>query len=319
MFDTGSFLIWAKAVDYIHTSCDGGPAQGSITYLDGSAVKGFKTKAEITIESLHGDFEITMAQTVSCIRHRSDGIMGLGLTSTILNGRKGIFSYLIDSSDNSGQIGFNLVDLNRFNGYPHWIPVTGSSFWTIKTRIFSQGVTHYTGDTLVDTGTSLVVLSTAEAESINSKLGLEMIPFNSLYGKPCTEEIWNLPPLMIEIHGKIYEWTAREYLFIMPIKNKLYCISGIQGSDKLSKSYQGILGNIFLRKYYTIFDYERKKIGFGIADRSNVTSMLVGSDQREIIGVNSNAPYQPKQSSSRVTQHRSIIFLIWMELMVLME
>lgn len=71
------------------------------------------------------------------------------------------------------------------------------------------------------------------------------------------KEVTNLPDLLLMIEKEEYALTATEYVFRM----KDECMLGIsRGEDQKVK-----LGGLFLKKYYTHFDVENKRIGFALA------------------------------------------------------
>ena len=66
-----------------------------------------------------------------------------------------------------------------------------------------------------------------------------------------------LPNITFRLGGIDFEITSKEYL----IGNQGQCLFGFMGVDIPDSLW--IIGDIFIKKYYTIFDYQNKKIGLG--------------------------------------------------------
>ena len=84
---------------------------------------------------------------------------------------------------------------------------------------------------------------------------------------PC-EKAASLPPLAFEINGKTFELSGEEYVLRMELFGETSCLLGILALDIPKPAGPlWILGDVFLSKYYTVFDFEEDRVGFATAKR----------------------------------------------------
>ncbi|KAJ3011398.1 hypothetical protein HKX48_006855 [Thoreauomyces humboldtii] len=225
------------------------------------------------------------------------------------------FGYFIDSSNTNGSLTLGGVDLARINGGVQYLNVAPSYtsngspvylYWqSILTSIALAGypnqITMPSNFAVVfDTGTSLAVLPTAYAAQLNKALGLTLASSDSspqLYFTPCSNGVVpsGFPDLQFTFGGKTLRITPEEYFFKQSADNgDVVCVSGFAGQDinpttaptsSSSSSSQQILvpsaifGNVFLRRFYTVFNIQDHTIGLGVAIRTpgltNVTLAAV--------------------------------------------
>jgi saccharopepsin len=112
----------------------------------------------------------------------------------------------------------------------------------------------------IDTGSSLIVVPTETAAQINQILGATKT-WNGQYTLPC-EKISELPELHLQFGGKMYSLRAEDY--ILNVQNQ--CVSGFTGMDIPEPAGPlWIVGDVFLRRYYTIYDFGKNRVGFAEA------------------------------------------------------
>jgi hypothetical protein len=297
-----------------------------ISYVDGTKINGVLSRDAITTLGLSVTGLTFMEATeFNAPSADTDGIMGL---SFVPNGqpdtffgtlvqRKAIpsggFSYYIDETDAGGGLTFGGYDANRISEPLQWVPVNKYAeakqfvYWQTPTTDIRVGnvTVPLSGptDAVFDTGTSLIIVDLALAEALNRRLGMANIEQDTtsgakLYGIPCPDGTipTTLPTLAFTFGGVRMTLGSRDYLFVKAAGDgKLMCISGIAGiadmSSSPSSSKSMILGNLFLRKFYTVFDYSNKRIGFSTAKRARSlpAKLLVIPESMVGVGnVNSN-------------------------------
>jgi len=76
-----------------------------------------------------------------------------------------------------------------------------------------------------------------------------------------------MPDIDIVLNGKPFTLTANDYVLQISSANQTECLSGFIGIDLPPQLGTGfwILGDVFMRKYYTQFDFGNKRVGFALA------------------------------------------------------
>jgi len=76
-----------------------------------------------------------------------------------------------------------------------------------------------------------------------------------------------MPDIDIVLNGKAFSLTANDYVLQLSSANQTECLSGFIGIDLPPQLGTGfwILGDVFMRKYYTQFDFGNKRVGFALA------------------------------------------------------
>merc|ERR1719421_2429993 len=73
-------------------------------------------------------------------------------------------------------------------------------------------------------------------------------------------KVASLPSISFQIGGKEYDLGPEDYVRKDVKNGKESCHALLVGHDAYPPSY--ILGDPFIRKYYTVFDAENKRVGF---------------------------------------------------------
>lgn len=112
---------------------------------------------------------------------------------------------------------------------------------------------------IVDSGTSLLTGPSAVVAEMAKAIGAHEVIAGE-YMVACNYD--TLPNLDITIAGKVYTLTAYDYL--IPDGNLcLFAMMGLDIPAPTGPLY--ILGDVFMRKYYTVWDWGNKRIGFADA------------------------------------------------------
>lgn len=184
----------------------------------------------------------------------------------------GIFSFYLNrdtSGTPGGEIIFGgidsaLVDESKLN----YVPLTNETYWEFKmdeVKIQNDTVGCGAGCSAVaDSGTSLIIGPTAEVDKINELIGATSI--SSVAIIDCSK-IETLPNITFTINGVEYTLEPKDYVLKLTVLYQTQCVSGFSGMDLPMVDW--ILGDVFLGKFYTVFDVAQKRVGFGPLSSSN--------------------------------------------------
>lgn len=226
---------------------------------------------------------------VAFIAGRFDGIMGLAYSNIAVNGivppfyklveagvvDKAMFSFFLSKnvdavSSPSSSMTLGGYDTKYFNGDISWISVRRKAYWEVPltgvkfigkdngvSYEIDLGINH---GAAIDTGTSLIALPSLEAEEINRIIGAKR-NFLGQYIVEC-EKIPSMPDMTITLGDKPFVLKASDYVLDMGGS----CVSAFMGFDiPAPVGPLWIVGDAFLRSYYSIYDLDNDRIGFAKA------------------------------------------------------
>lgn len=111
---------------------------------------------------------------------------------------------------------------------------------------------------IVDSGTSILTGPSSEVKKIASLLGGKEI----IEGEYFVKCDYTLPNMVFKIDGNDYTLTPEDYL----IPDGDFCLLGLMALDIPEPTGPlWILGDVFMRKYYTVFDVANERVGFALA------------------------------------------------------
>ncbi|XGW09693.1 hypothetical protein V3C99_011736 [Haemonchus contortus] len=162
--------------------------------------------------------------------------------------------YVAPNSGASGVAGELTIcgtDPTHYKGNITWVPLVSEEYWTISLgSVYVRGttLTNGTQNGIVDTGTSYIGGPT-DAINEGATNGTEI---------DCNN-ISKLPAVIFTIGGHDFVLQGSDYV----IQNNQTCQLGFTTFDL--PSWMGptwILGEVFLRNYYTVLDHGNKRVGF---------------------------------------------------------
>lgn len=208
---------------------------------------------------------------------RFDGILGLGYDTISVNKivppfyqmvnqkliDEPVFAFYLADSEGESEVVFGGVDKDHYTGKIEYIPLRRKAYWEVdlESIAFGDEVAELedTG-VILDTGTSLNVLPSALAEMLNSAIGAKK-GYNGQYTVDCAKKS-SLPDISFSLAGSNYSLPASDY--ILEISGS--CISTFQGMDIPAPAGPlAILGDAFLRRYYSVYDLGRNAVGLARA------------------------------------------------------
>jgi len=294
IFDTGSSNLWvpsksctncglhplydsSKSSTYVANGTifkiqyGSGPVAGFLSYdtvnFGGLPVQKFEF-AEITDVSGLG-----LAFSVG----KFDGILGLGwprisvdqilpvFPTAVAQGliQSPVFAFYLGKADGvNGELTLGGYDQAHFTGPINWAPLTAETYWQTKLDSMTIGGVPQTNTTrvILDSGTSLLAGPSADVKAIAAAVGATPFFLNPKeYTIDCTK-IASLPDIVVTLAGVSYPLTGADYT----INAGGLCLFAMTGIDVPSGALW-IMGDVFMRKYYTIFDYGNQRLGFATA------------------------------------------------------
>ena len=168
-----------------------------------------------------------------------------------------------NKGEDGGFISFGSIDQEYFTGEITWAPVTRKAYWEVEMNaVYLNGkkINVQAKGAAIDTGTSLIAMPTAEANALNTAIGAKK-SWNGQWTIDCAT-IPTLPKLTVEFNGQKYDLEGTDY--VLNVQGS--CVSGFIGLDIPPPAGPlWIVGDVFLRKYYTVYDLGNARVGFALA------------------------------------------------------
>ncbi|CAK6439718.1 unnamed protein product [Pipistrellus nathusii] len=301
IFDTGSSNLWVPSVYCTSPACkthprfspsqsstyNGPGGHFSIEYGTGS-LSGVMGVDQVSVEGLtvvgqqFGESVTEPGQTF--VNAEFDGILGLGYPSLAVGGVTPVFDNMMSqnlvdvpmfsvymSSDPDGGAGSELIfggyDHSHFSGSLNWVPVTKQGYWQIALdAIQVGGAVMFCSkgcQAIVDTGTSLLTGPSDEIKQLQKAIGAE--PVDGEYAVEC-DNLNVMPDVTFIINGVPYTLQPTAYTLLDFVDGMNFCSSGFQGLDiQPPAGPLWILGDIFIRQFYSVFDRGDNRVGLAPA------------------------------------------------------
>jgi cathepsin D len=263
----------------------------AIQYGKGS-VQGFLSADDVTIGGLTVKNQ-TFAEAVkepgiAFVVAKFDGILGMAYESIAVNNvtpvwynllgqqlvGSPVFSFWLSSNPSGSQGGELLlggIDATKYTGAITYTPVTRKMYWQFAVDDFGLGgssLGYCTGGpcaAIADTGTSLIAGPTDQVNALNQKLGATIVPTTGEAMFNCSD-VAKLPTFTVSINGVSFDLQGSDYVIEVSSFGKQVCLSGFMGIDIPPPAGPlWILGDVFIRNYYAIFDFGNNRVGFAKA------------------------------------------------------
>nr|XP_017001714.2 lysosomal aspartic protease [Drosophila takahashii] len=163
-----------------------------------------------------------------------------------------------------GELILGGIDSSLYRGSLTYVPVSVPAYWQFKVNtIKTNGIVLCNGcQAIADTGTSLIVVPQAAYTKINRQLGASDNGDGEAFVR--CGRVSSLPKINLNIGGTIFTLAPRDYIVKVTQNGVTYCMSAF---TYMSDITFWILGDVFIGKFYTVFDKGNERIGFArVAD-----------------------------------------------------
>jgi saccharopepsin len=294
VLDTGSSNLWVPSVEcgsiacYLHSKYDSSSSSTykkngtkfEIQYGSGS-LSGFVSQDTMTIGDITikgQDFaEATSEPGLAFAFGRFDGILGLGYDRISVNGivppfykmleqkliDEPVFAFYLADDKGESEVTFGGVNSDSYKGKITTIPLRRKAYWEVDFDAIAYGddtaELESTG-VILDTGTSLIALPSQLAEMLNAQIGAKK-NYAGQYAIDCDKRD-SLKDVTFNLAGT--NFTLGPYDYVLEVQGS--CISTFMGMDFPAPTGPlAILGDAFLRRYYSIYDLGANTVGLAEA------------------------------------------------------
>ncbi|KAL2838870.1 aspartic peptidase domain-containing protein [Aspergillus pseudodeflectus] len=297
VLDTGSSNLWVPSSEcgsiacYLHQKYDSSSSstykkngsEFAIQYGSGS-LSGFVSQDTLKIGDLKvkgQDFaEATSEPGLAFAFGRFDGILGLGFDTISVNKivppfykmieqgllDEPVFAFYLGDANKEGdssEATFGGIDKDHYTGELINIPLRRKAYWEVDLDAIALGDDVAELDNtgvILDTGTSLIALPSNLAEMINTEIGAKK-GFTGQYSVDCATRD-SLPDITFTLTG--HNFTIGPYDYTLEVQGS--CISAFMGMDFPEPvGPLAILGDAFLRKWYSVYDLGNSAVGLAKA------------------------------------------------------
>ncbi|RAL14572.1 pepsin-like aspartic protease [Aspergillus homomorphus CBS 101889] len=291
-FDTGSADLWVFSSELSASSRSGhniyNPGSSarklngyswSISYGDGSSASGDVYKDRVTVGSVEAASQaVEAASQISAEFSQdtaTDGLLGLAFSSintvypvpqtTFFDTVKSTLDAPLFAVDlkyhEAGTYDFGFIDSSKYSGSLHYANVDSSrGFWQFTASGYGVGDrASYSSafSAIADTGTTLILLDDDIVS--NYYAGVRGASYSYSYGGYVFSCYASLPDFSVRI-GSYTAVVPGQYINYAPVNTgSSTCYGGIQSNQGVGLS---ILGDVFLKSQYVVFDSQGPRIGF---------------------------------------------------------
>lgn len=294
LFDTGSSNLWVPVAPcssdnsacenhntYDPSASSTYVANGesfSIAYGSGS-LSGYLVQDTVTVDGLAVTDQVFAAATsepgYTFVDSPFDGILGMGFLSISQDNvvppfynmysqglvDSNVFSFYLTrdgTSNNGGELVLGGVDPDHYTGDFAYVPLSSEGYWQFG---MDSGVVNGVNvcdncQAIADTGTSLIAVPSDQYENVQVAIGATFNEDYYSYVVDCSS-IDSLPVLTLTLGGSQFTIEGKDYI----IESDGVCSSAFEDAG----TSFWILGDIFIGKYYTVFDMANYRVGFATA------------------------------------------------------
>uniref|UniRef100_A0AC35UCP4 Peptidase A1 domain-containing protein n=1 Tax=Rhabditophanes sp. KR3021 TaxID=114890 RepID=A0AC35UCP4_9BILA len=233
-------------------------------------------------DKTQGFAEATAEPGLAFVAAKFDGILGMGWDTISVDKlnqpmdqifankaicNNALFAFWLNRDLNNNVAGgeMTLCDLDpkHYTGTIAYEPLTAEDYWRINISGVKVGSTVVaTGPVsgIVDTGTSLLTGPTAAVNQIQKLIGATPL-LEGEYMVDCNK-LGSMPDIAYTLGGQDFVLKPIDYVLKITQQLETVCLSGFEGLDIEAPGPLWIIGDVFIGKFYTVFDHGNKRVGF---------------------------------------------------------
>ncbi|KAJ7497233.1 aspartic peptidase domain-containing protein [Mycena latifolia] len=210
----------------------------------------------------------------------NDGLLGLAFGTISQSGKPTFFETLIKrdmlpapmfsihlsrNQESGSDVCFGCLDNLKTLGPVEWVPVLNQTYWSVSMDavVFKSQLVRTELLAIIDSGTTLIYLPPTVADEVyamipNSKPAPQFGP--EFYTYPCSTAL----NIAFSFDGRRFSISPLDFNLGLAAPNSPDCVGGILslGSEGFPSNL-AIVGDVFLKSWYTTFDYSGGgRVGF---------------------------------------------------------
>ncbi|XP_064844708.1 napsin-A [Oncorhynchus masou masou] len=304
LFDTGSSNLWVPSIhcSFLDVACwlhHRYNSKKSSTYVQNGtkfsiqygrgSLSGFISGDTVSLAGM----QVTGQQFGEAVKQpgitfavaRFDGVLGMGYPTisvdkitpvfdTAMAAKllpQNIFSFYISREPFAavgGELMLGGTDPLYYTGDLHYVNVTRKAYWQIEmssVEVGNQLTLCKAGcQAIVDTGTSLITGPAEEVRALQKAIGALPLLMGE-YWIDC-KKVSSLPVIIFNLGGKMFNLTGDDYIIMESQMGQKICLSGFMAMNIPPPAGPlWILGDVFIGRYYSVFDRDADRVGFAPA------------------------------------------------------
>jgi saccharopepsin len=168
--------------------------------------------------------------------------------------------FLDHNGGKTSEMIFGGTDKTKYTGAITYFPVKTKLYWLINLKGITVGgkaIKVATSNAVIDTGTTLIITTVKDAAAIHKNIPGAQAQQGGTYSVPCNAKI---PPIQLNFGGsKSFNINPN---FMVLNAGGGACMSGIAGNDLGFPGGLWIVGDVFLKGVYSVFDLGNNRVGF---------------------------------------------------------
>ncbi|KAM8702929.1 hypothetical protein ACLKA7_005298 [Drosophila subpalustris] len=158
-----------------------------------------------------------------------------------------------------GEIIFGGIDTSRYKGILHYVPLSQVGHWQFQMSGVFVGNKQIDGkaNAILDTGTSLILMPQRVFDQLQEAIGAKVD--NHSYVVSCEQS--ELPNVQFHVGGEKFSLSSTDYVIKLKTPEQTICTSAFM---PIFYNFW-VLGDIFLTRFYSVYDAESNRIGLAEA------------------------------------------------------